>query len=728
MVFRNPLIHVSRLTLLSLILPAIAAVLLGACSGSPKTASLVGSVRLEGETNHEGIDVYIPGTSFRALTDMNGRFRVDGIPGGAFELVAVIDGYREFRQDVVVVPGEILTVGSIVLGLEALPVGAIGGTIRIEGLDRHEGIVVLLVGVKESTITDTEGAYRFEELEPGVYNLAAFKQGFGSVQVAGVHVARGEETEVPEQILENPNLRIEEEDEKEPEIVTGSHLILGMAFLSGASDHTGTIVEVAAGLPAPVTVQTATNGDFTISNLPEGRYDLLFRHDGYVEESRPDVASVTVSTFGILPRIAVTLMPDQSTVGMGAVKGIVQLDGAASHEGTEVSLIGVQQTVQTGLDGAFTFVGVPNGSYILVAQKQGYVPARTFITVQPTRVTAGIELTLRRGSDALASEGAGEIQGRVLLEGTGNHTGVLIAVEGTPILVTSGPDGFFSLPNVPAGPQILQFEKAGYESDRMEIEVSPNSETEVETMILAERLDRPFVTDTVPRDREDKVPIVDDAVNVQVTFSEPMSGGSVKQAVQISPEVAFRAFFDRETELANINRLHIQLLQLGSSPIKFKQEYRVTIDSTAASMGGVEMGEPYRFSFETDGPLIVRTHPEDGAEILKFPGEPLWFETNARIDPQTLKRAIDIKPRPDSNPEVFLQPGRAGVRVSMQVTLKEDKRYQVTIGRELRTVDGLRFSNTPYRYSFRTIKIVGDRYDDPFESSRSRRGTRGRNR
>jgi hypothetical protein len=49
-----------------------------------KTGSIKGIVTLQYQTDHTGIDVYIPGTSFMAKTDETGSFTMTGVPEGSY--------------------------------------------------------------------------------------------------------------------------------------------------------------------------------------------------------------------------------------------------------------------------------------------------------------------------------------------------------------------------------------------------------------------------------------------------------------------------------------------------------------------------------------------------------------------------------------------------------------------------------------------------------------------
>src|SRR4030065_658418 len=60
-----------------------------------EVGSISGTVTLQNQTDNTGIMVYIPGTSFLALTDASGSFTISGVPEGTYLILrAEKDGYN----------------------------------------------------------------------------------------------------------------------------------------------------------------------------------------------------------------------------------------------------------------------------------------------------------------------------------------------------------------------------------------------------------------------------------------------------------------------------------------------------------------------------------------------------------------------------------------------------------------------------------------------------------
>ncbi len=82
---------------------------------------ITGVAKLAGSSNHEGVEVYIPGTSYSSITDAAGTYRFNGdIPPGVHNLVFRKTGYSEGRiENVEVKSAQSYSAADIVLTPEA---------------------------------------------------------------------------------------------------------------------------------------------------------------------------------------------------------------------------------------------------------------------------------------------------------------------------------------------------------------------------------------------------------------------------------------------------------------------------------------------------------------------------------------------------------------------------------------------------------------------------------
>ncbi|MDX9752809.1 MAG: carboxypeptidase regulatory-like domain-containing protein [bacterium] len=679
-----------------LCLLALLLIWLPACQQN-KTGGVSGTVFLSQEENHEGVQVQIPGTQFRAITNAEGNFSIVGLPQGPYTAVISAEGYPEIRQEFEIAPAKTVSLQEIILSPIPVPVGVLVGIIHLTGESNHEGILVSLIGTPFVTRTDSNGFFKIESIPPGTYQVLAIKEAWLPATQDEIHIIDRQETQLPKlELISLDQLQAR----SEPQSSLGAYSIRGNAFLEGESAHNGIRVELA---DAPDTfTHTSEQGFFELVGLDEKPHSLILSCSGYIEQTIADVIpspATTTSSAGF-----VTLQKDiTASTGMGIMQGHVYLANQPNHANTIVRLLGVSQTVVTDTDGRYLFIGIPTGEYVLIAEHPGYAEGRlASVRVLPEQITPIPDLTLESSGESMP-EGNGIIRGSAILEGESDHGGVTVAVGGTSLTTVTTGDGAYTLENVPFGAYTLIFAKGGYKNAYLEgIGVQVEQITQLEPVVLQKDIDPPFIVETHPQHSARRVPI-NRFVDVIVRFSERMNGEAVKRAAMITPPVTFDAFFDRESEFSDIDVLHMRLYQEGEAPVRFKTRYVVTITPDATTPKGIALAEPYFFGFTTDGPLIVNSMPMDGEGMFhQDMGQPLIIETNYPVDPQSVERAIRYRPMPDATPFYeFAQVG-PGSRILINTNLRDNTRYRIQIDTNLRTIDGQRFSNTPMSISFRT--------------------------
>ncbi len=403
-----------------------------------------------------------------------------------------------------------------------------------------------------------------------------------------------------------------------------------------------------------------------------------------------------------------TLREEITDQNRGLLKGEVLLEGRTEHGNTLVQLQGISQSVVTDSEGQYMFIGIPPGQYTLTADYPGYETGRIeSVQVTADQVTSATRLMLKKLEQT--DEGEGAIEGTALLEGEMEHGGITVAIEGTQFNTVTGISGDFQFSEVPYGAYTLIFTKGGYKDAYLRgIRVASNQTTSLQPVTLQKDIEPPYVVDYFPPPRARNVPI-DEYVDVLVRFSERMDGASVKNSVIVEPAVSYDAFFDRESELSDIDVLHLRLYQDAPNPVQFNTQYQITVMPQAQTPKGISMEQPFRFQFSTDGPLIVETMPLQGEEgFFLNPQNPIILETNAPIDPSTVERSIRFRPRTDSLPLIKFVQYEQGSQIIIETTLRADTRYTLMVDNSLRAANGMRFSNTPYTLRFRTAPIGGE--------------------
>jgi hypothetical protein len=146
-----------------------------------------------------------------------------------------------------------------------------------------------------------------------------------------------------------------------------------------------------------IEVPTTSGGGFTVTNLPEGRYQV-YAHQGSLA-----ARSVRVVRLGAGPFPPVELRLEAGAVVVGRV--IDREEGTGAVAAIELRPIGDDEApryARSGDDGVLRIAGVPNGRWIADAYAPGYLSP------------GGVELEAGRGVPELALTRGGTIEGRVL--------------------------------------------------------------------------------------------------------------------------------------------------------------------------------------------------------------------------------------------------------------------------------------------------------------------------
>lgn len=109
-----------------------------------------------------GANVVVRGTPLGAAAGPDGRFEISGVPAGEHTVVASFIGYHTQQSRI-----------------HARPAGVISGKVIDDQSGQPlSGIKVSIKGTSQSTLTGSDGSYRFSSLAPGDYTLQVQKQGY----------------------------------------------------------------------------------------------------------------------------------------------------------------------------------------------------------------------------------------------------------------------------------------------------------------------------------------------------------------------------------------------------------------------------------------------------------------------------------------------------------------------------------------------------------------------
>lgn len=393
---------------------ALVPLILAACSGSGDSeapgatpaalppdvpARIEGSVRLEGRADSSGVQVFIPGSPHLAMTDGDGRFRIDSVRPGSFSILAQYPGYETVRLgEVQIAPSPTLSVFTLEPAVlresrrESSPgdralFGRILGRITLatgdgSSLSSPGATTVEVVGTPMRTFCDADGAFYLWNLAPGRYELIAHRDGYA--EASAIAVIGTDADPVRVQIVLEPIER-----PRSLGRITGT---VRMLDALGAATGGFQYVQVEIAELADRKTTPDLNGRFSFADLPEGRYTLFAEATGFSSDGGADVDlgdGDVLDTELVLREIVDEMTP--SVVFGLAVRGLA--DGAAGQgdmSGISVALAGTSINSITDPDGRYRFTNVAPGTYGVMAQAEGFKP----LTIEDVEVRPGEELEM----------------------------------------------------------------------------------------------------------------------------------------------------------------------------------------------------------------------------------------------------------------------------------------------------------------------------------------------
>lgn len=291
---------------------------------TPQPARIVGEVRLAGQEDASGVQVYIPGGNLLAITGRDGRYALQGVGQGRHEVMARLEGYEP----------------------------TLLGTVSVKPSNKEEQYTLEPVTLAHSA----EAQNAPPRAEPKL----------GSIRGRLLHAA------------------------------------------GDTVDWSGAQVELSQ---TPYRTTAAADGSFLLWNIPPDQYRLTARMDGY----EPASANVRVLPAPAATTVTLDLTPSGPADG-GAASGILTLrtyppagagrpGGAApattattarvvgvarknlegeapvDMSGIQITLAGSSVAATTDQEGNYLLENVAPGRHELLAQAQGFEPARVEIEV-----------------------------------------------------------------------------------------------------------------------------------------------------------------------------------------------------------------------------------------------------------------------------------------------------------------------------------------------------------
>jgi carboxypeptidase family protein len=384
-----------------------------------------------------------------ARTDGDGKYGLEDLPAGQYELNAQKPGYATVRKARVEVAAKGTTAVNFTLEWADPTAGAVEVLIQDPaGNPLPQATVDLLAGssLVNRLSTDAAGSAVFPGLAPNFFNVAGRRPGFFEAFSRSFQVRAGGITAVVLQLRPDPSQ-------------TGK--LAGIVRSLNGGPFANATVRIIAG---------TSGGQATTSPAGDYRFDALVPGEGY---------AIQVSAAGFATQILgnITVLLGQTTVvdavlipnlpGRGSLAGRVKDAFDRPIPFATVSITagpGLGQQVLSGEDGRYAFTDLePAPNYAVVAEQVGYAPAGLSGIVVAAGKTTLADLSLRNQTNPLGSFG-----GTVREAGNGKLlAGVLVEIiqgSSAGLAVTTDTAGFYEIEGVQAGANYtLRFTKEGYQ-------------------------------------------------------------------------------------------------------------------------------------------------------------------------------------------------------------------------------------------------------------------------
>ncbi|MDZ7729954.1 MAG: carboxypeptidase regulatory-like domain-containing protein [Natrialbaceae archaeon] len=276
----------------------------------------------------------------------------------------------------------------------------------------------------QTATTAADGTYTIPDVAPGTYNLTASLANYSDATATNVTVGPGE-------AVTDVNLTLVELNGTVSGTVTNSS--------DGTALANATVEVVGTGQ----TATTDATGNYTITNVTPGTYDVHADAPGYVAETQ---TNVTVPANG---SATANFSLDPAD---GSITGTVLDDANTTVENVQIDAGNTSTT--TDANGTYS-LDVAFGNYTVTADKAGYDNDSATVTVNAsaTPVTQNFTLVAQNGSiSGTVTDDAGQALDNATVE-----------IDSTGQNATTDATGAYTIPDVEPGTYNLTASKTGYD-------------------------------------------------------------------------------------------------------------------------------------------------------------------------------------------------------------------------------------------------------------------------
>ena len=176
---------------------------------------------------------------------------------------------------------------------------------------------------------------------------------------------------------------------------------------------------------------------------------------------------------------------------------------------------------------------------------------------------------------------------------------------------------------------------------------------------------------------------------IQIIFPRNMEPASTENAISLIPE----------SDLIFIWPNYNQLTIYTGGAFHADAQYMITINSTARDLDGIELGNPFSFSFSTASVGLSATYPNNG-ELFVLTTSKIRLTFNTYIVKSSVQNALNVSPAITGTLNWY-KDSKTVMEFSPSQSLQTNTKYTVTIGTEARDIFGSTMKE-PYSFSFIT--------------------------
>ncbi len=334
------------------------------------TGSVTGVVQIVNNSvteNVSGAIVYLDGTSYVAVSALDGKFTIANVPANQDFSLKVISsrGVPTTSPSVTITPGSTQNAGTILLSAPNVVTSTVSGQVSISGVTspdtRLAGHMILLTAANQPPLinmTDDAGSFAFIVKTAGNYRVTPIPEEYDSVPLnQDVNVIPGQ------------NVALSQVFALQAEPVLTLYMVGGSLHKTAKAfdevDEGGvplTLTDTASGKTYAAVTNPAGGYNFEV---PAGEYELAVG-GGYSFETplTPNPftvsASLSIAAFGIAPTADVILVHGYITKVAKAFNEAN--DGGVPLTLTSTAASGITYPAVSGPDGSFAFY-VPAGDY-----------------------------------------------------------------------------------------------------------------------------------------------------------------------------------------------------------------------------------------------------------------------------------------------------------------------------------------------------------------------------